>query len=109
MAHRIAFLSRLLLIILAAVAASVTSSLSQDAERALEAWLGLFPGRFYLELQRLGRPFEETYIAGAIALAMIRQHAVDHLRQIISLVRRCLSSAVVVIAGVAIASGFVVA
>ena len=41
----------------------------RDAERALDAWLGLFPGRFYLELQRLGRPFEETYIAGAIALA----------------------------------------
>src|SRR3989440_1943229 len=40
-----------------------------DAERALAAWLGLFPGRFYLELQRLGRPFEETYIAGALALA----------------------------------------
>ncbi|TLY94671.1 MAG: DNA polymerase III subunit alpha [Gammaproteobacteria bacterium] len=40
-----------------------------DAERSLEAWLRLFPGRFYLELQRLGRPFEETYIAGALALA----------------------------------------
>src|SRR5882762_6417110 len=40
-----------------------------DAERALDAWLTLFPGRFYLELQRLGRPFEEAYIAGAIALA----------------------------------------
>src|SRR5213082_1400531 len=41
----------------------------RDAERLLAAWLGLFPGRFYLELQRLGRPFEETYIAGALALA----------------------------------------
>src|SRR5213082_2863058 len=40
-----------------------------DAERSLAAWLRLFPGRFYLELQRLGRPFEETYIAGALALA----------------------------------------
>src|ERR1700731_3698321 len=40
-----------------------------DAERALEAWLALFSGRFYLELQRLGRPFEEAYIAGPIALA----------------------------------------
>ena len=36
MTHRIAFLSRLLLIILAAVVASVAPSLSQDAERALE-------------------------------------------------------------------------
>jgi DNA polymerase III subunit alpha len=40
-----------------------------EAERALEAWLALFPGRFYLELQRLGRPFEEGYIAQAVALA----------------------------------------
>jgi DNA polymerase III subunit alpha len=43
-----------------------------DAERALEAWLGLFGNRFYLELQRLGRPFEETYIAGAVTLAARR-------------------------------------
>jgi DNA polymerase III subunit alpha len=40
-----------------------------DAERALERWRELFPERFYLELQRLGRPFEETYIAGAVGLA----------------------------------------
>jgi DNA polymerase III subunit alpha len=40
-----------------------------DAERALEYWRALFPGRYYLELQRLGRQFEESYIAGAVALA----------------------------------------
>ncbi|HLY52304.1 MAG TPA: DNA polymerase III subunit alpha, partial [Steroidobacteraceae bacterium] len=40
-----------------------------DAERALEYWRGLFPGRYYLELQRLGRQFEEGYIAAAVALA----------------------------------------
>ena len=44
-----------------------------EAERALDAWLALFPGRFYLELQRLGRPFEEGYIAQAVALAGRRQ------------------------------------
>src|SRR5271170_5403471 len=44
----------------------------RDAERALEGWLALFPGRFYLELQRLGRPFEEPYIAAAVALAARR-------------------------------------
>jgi DNA polymerase-3 subunit alpha len=44
----------------------------QDAERSLDAWLRLFPGRFYLELQRLGRPFEEAYIAGAVSLAARR-------------------------------------
>ena len=48
----------------------------QEAERALDAWLSLFPGRFYLELQRLGRPFEEAYIAGAVALAARRGVAV---------------------------------
>jgi len=46
----------------------------EDAARALQAWLELFPGRFYLEVQRLGRPFEETYIAAAVALGA--QHAV---------------------------------
>jgi DNA polymerase-3 subunit alpha len=40
-----------------------------DAERALERWRELLPGRYYLELQRLGRQFEESYIAGAVALA----------------------------------------
>jgi DNA polymerase-3 subunit alpha len=46
----------------------------EDAARVLQAWLELFPGRFYLEVQRLGRPFEETYIAAAVALGA--QHAV---------------------------------
>jgi DNA polymerase III subunit alpha len=48
---------------------ALVNARERDAERALDAWLTLFPGRFYLELQRLGRPFEEPYIAGAIALA----------------------------------------
>ncbi|HEY0768295.1 MAG TPA: DNA polymerase III subunit alpha [Steroidobacteraceae bacterium] len=51
---------------------ALVNARERDAERALDAWLQLFPGRFYLELQRLGRPFEETYIAGAIALAARR-------------------------------------
>jgi DNA polymerase III subunit alpha len=41
----------------------------RDAERTLDHWLGLFPDRFYIELQRLGRPEEEGYIASAVALA----------------------------------------
>jgi DNA polymerase III subunit alpha len=48
---------------------ALVNARERDAERALDAWLTLFPGRFYLELQRLGRPFEEPYIAGALALA----------------------------------------
>jgi DNA polymerase III subunit alpha len=43
-----------------------------DAERALDAWLTLFPGRFYIELQRLGRAAEEAYIAAAVTLAARR-------------------------------------
>jgi DNA polymerase-3 subunit alpha len=51
---------------------ALVSAREQDAERALDGWLSLFPERFYLELQRLGKPFEEPYIAGAVALAARR-------------------------------------
>src|SRR6266436_7043767 len=51
---------------------ALVNARERDAERLLAAWLALFPGRFYLELQRLGKPFEETYIAGAVALAARR-------------------------------------
>src|SRR5262249_36903369 len=51
------------------VGRALVNARERDAERLLTAWLALFPGRFYLELQRLGRPSEEAYIAGAVALA----------------------------------------
>jgi DNA polymerase-3 subunit alpha len=51
------------------VGRALVNARAEDAARALDAWLGLFPGRFYLELQRLGRPFEEAYIGAAVALA----------------------------------------
>jgi DNA polymerase III subunit alpha len=51
---------------------ALVSARERDAESALDAWLALLPGRFYLELQRLGRPLEEAYIAGAVALAARR-------------------------------------
>jgi DNA polymerase III subunit alpha len=54
------------------VGRALVNARAHDAERLLEAWLALFPGRYYLELQRLGRPFEETYIAAAVALAARR-------------------------------------
>jgi DNA polymerase-3 subunit alpha len=41
----------------------------RDAQKALEYWVSLFDERFYIELQRLGRPEEETYIAAAVSLA----------------------------------------
>ncbi len=40
------------------------------ARRALEAWLTLFRDRYYLELQRTGRPGEEECIAGSLGLAL---------------------------------------
>ncbi|MGC8522274.1 MAG: DNA polymerase III subunit alpha, partial [Steroidobacteraceae bacterium] len=43
-----------------------------DAEAALERWLELLPDRYYIELQRLGRPGEEAYIAAAVGLAARR-------------------------------------
>ncbi len=39
------------------------------AKTLLSEWLNLFPDRFYLELQRTGRPKEDMYIEGAVALA----------------------------------------
>jgi DNA polymerase III subunit alpha len=45
----------------------------KDADRALDFWTALFPGRYYIELQRLGRPNEESYIAAAVALASRRE------------------------------------
>ena len=43
-----------------------------DADQALTRWLELFGDRFYIELQRLGRPGEEPYIASAVSLASKR-------------------------------------
>lgn len=39
------------------------------AAEALQSWLTLFPNRFYLQLQRLGRPLEEECIGLALELA----------------------------------------
>ncbi len=43
-----------------------------DAAAALGRWLELLPDRYYIELQRLGRPGEEAYIGAAVALAARR-------------------------------------
>ncbi|MFM8443858.1 MAG: DNA polymerase III subunit alpha [Methylococcus sp.] len=42
----------------------------EEARRLCEHWLAVLDDRFYLELQRTGRPQEETYIAGALELAV---------------------------------------
>jgi DNA polymerase-3 subunit alpha len=43
-----------------------------DAQAQLEFWLARCGDRFYIELQRLGRPDEESYIAAAVELAAAR-------------------------------------
>ncbi|NOY62896.1 MAG: DNA polymerase III subunit alpha [Gammaproteobacteria bacterium] len=40
------------------------------ASELLEQWQALFPGCFYLELQRTGRPQEEAYLHSAVELAL---------------------------------------
>ena len=39
------------------------------AKSELDAWMKLYPARFYLELQRTGREAEEPYIHAAVSLA----------------------------------------
>jgi len=41
----------------------------REAGQRLEKWLELFPDRYYLELQRIGRDEEEQYIQSAVELA----------------------------------------
>lgn len=52
--------------------ALLTTRLTQAHERLAE-WQALFPQRFYLELQRVGRPQEESYIQAAVELALATQ------------------------------------
>lgn len=44
---------------------------NSEAAKALYHWEKLFPDRFYLELQRSGRRYEEDYIAEALQLASL--------------------------------------
>ena len=56
-----------------AACGDVGMALAQDntaqAERLAQEWSGLFPGRFYIELQRAGAPQTESYIRAAVTLA----------------------------------------
>jgi DNA polymerase-3 subunit alpha len=51
---------------------ALVNARERDAHRALEQWIELFDDRFYIELQRLGRPEEEAYIAASVSLASRR-------------------------------------
>jgi DNA polymerase-3 subunit alpha len=54
------------------VGRALSNGREAEAERALDRWLDLLGDRYYLELQRVGRPDEEAYIAAAVALASRR-------------------------------------
>ncbi|MDP2180170.1 DNA polymerase III subunit alpha [Methylicorpusculum sp.] len=45
---------------------------TQEAKALAERWAGLFENSFYLEVQRVGKPHEEFYIAAAMELALQR-------------------------------------
>jgi DNA polymerase-3 subunit alpha len=49
---------------------ALLSGRAAQAQQALEFWRGLFPGSFYIELQRTGRPQEEAYLEAAVELAL---------------------------------------
>ncbi len=51
------------------VGKALVTDKKNDAHRFASYWKNLFPNRFYLELQRVGKPDEERYIAAAVELA----------------------------------------
>ncbi|RMG31584.1 MAG: DNA polymerase III subunit alpha, partial [Gammaproteobacteria bacterium] len=51
------------------VGAALVAGNEALAERRLQRWLAHFPDRFYLELQRTGRPGEAACNSGSVALA----------------------------------------
>jgi DNA polymerase-3 subunit alpha len=56
-----------------AMAGDIGQALLQDnislAQQLAQEWNGLFPGRFYIELQRAGHAQQQAYISRAVALA----------------------------------------
>jgi len=51
------------------VGRALANGRDEEAARLLDDWLALLPDRYYIELQRLGRANEESYIASAVNLA----------------------------------------
>jgi DNA polymerase III subunit alpha len=51
------------------VGSALLAEQPEVAKQRLQTWLRIFPQRFYLELQRTGRPQEENYISAALLLA----------------------------------------
>ncbi len=52
------------------VGRALVAGRATEARALLESWLALFGDRYYLELQRTGRPGEEDCIAGSLDLAV---------------------------------------
>jgi len=55
------------------LAAAILANREIFRQQLLEEYLTLFPDRFYIEIQRVGRAYEEEYIAGAAQLAANNQ------------------------------------
>ncbi|WP_299599534.1 DNA polymerase III subunit alpha [uncultured Microbulbifer sp.] len=51
------------------VGRALVANRQSQAESLAQEWERIFPGRYYLELQRTGRPGDEEYLHGAVALA----------------------------------------
>src|SRR3990170_7577310 len=74
-----------------AASGDVGMALAQDntvqAERLAREWSKLFPGRFYIELQRAGAPQTESTVRGALTLAgrlalpVVATHPVQFMRR----------------------------
>ncbi|TMH83303.1 MAG: PHP domain-containing protein, partial [Betaproteobacteria bacterium] len=68
------------------VAAALLQDHREPAKRLAMEWARLFPGRFYLELQRAGAPQAESYIeaavrlAGSCSLPVVATHPVQFLK-----------------------------
>jgi DNA polymerase-3 subunit alpha len=55
------------------IGAALLAERDNVAPKLIEKYESLFPNRFYLEIQRVGRPYEEEYIAGVAKLAASTQ------------------------------------
>src|SRR6266852_5389543 len=68
------------------VAAALVQDHREQAKRTATEWARLFPGRFYLELQRAGAPQTENYLetavrlAGSCSLPVVATHPVQFLK-----------------------------
>jgi len=68
------------------VAAALLQDHREQAKRIATEWARLFPGRFYLELQRAGAPQTESYLeaavrlAGSCSLPVVATHPVQFLK-----------------------------